>query len=132
MNKSEPLLAPVGPGELLDKLSILEIKLEKISDPNKLENIKTEYKQLESIKAKYIPLSKKITHLYQQLKSINQELWKIEDDIRDCEKIKDFSETFIQLARSVYITNDKRATTKKEINQLLKANIIEEKSYTNY
>ena len=132
MNKSEPLLAPVGPGELLDKLSILEIKLEKISNHNKLENIRTEHKQLESIKAKHIPLSNKITHLYQQLKSINQELWKIEDDIRDCEKIKDFSEKFIQLARSVYITNDKRAATKKEINQLLKADIIEEKSYTDY
>ena len=122
----------ISPGELLDKLSILNIKLEQIKDSAKIANVKTEYDLLYKISLDNNLFTPEIKILYTQLKSINQELWIIEDDIRDCERAKNFSDTFIQLARSVYVTNDKRADIKKKINIELGSKLVEEKSYQPY
>jgi len=119
---------PTSLGELYDKVTILEIKLANIKDANKLANIKNEYKQLRRIANEH-----EIDHdLYQGLLWINQDLWKIEDDIRECERQKDFGEKFIQLARNVYITNDKRSDIKKQINVAYGSDLVEEKSYESY
>ena len=122
----------ISPGELLDKISILEIKNDKITDSEKRQNVSKELAILMETKSKHICDDKPISDLYQKLKEINLKLWDIEDDIRDCERNKDFSDTFIQLARSVYITNDDRAAVKKEINLFLGSHIVEEKSYASY
>ena len=103
------ILTPISPGELLDKLTILTIKLENI-----------------------IPKSDEITALNASLLAVNKELWDIEDDIRDCERAGDFGDEFIRLARAVYVTNDKRADLKKQINLALGSEIVEEKSYADY
>ena len=122
----------IAPGELIDKMTILEIKLNRISDKVKLENINNEYDTLQITYRQSIPVSKELYRLTSDLKTVNEKLWDIEDDIRDCERRKDFSQEFIELARSVYINNDVRAELKREINILLHSNIIEEKSYTEY
>ncbi len=130
--KQKGISIQISPGELLDKVSILEIKLEQITDSQKKSNVKIEYDLLMNIVANNNLLTHEVTLLYQQLKSINQSLWTIEDDIRDCERDKDFSDQFIKLARSVYITNDKRAEIKKQINTTLGSVLVEEKSYQSY
>lgn len=126
--------APISLGELIDKITILEIKAVHIADPAKLKNVTHELtilnEKVDSLldvngKAKLIPLKA-------ALKDINQELWVIEDDIRDCERAKDFSDKFIQLARAVYFTNDKRAAVKKDINLAFGSELVEEKSYKDY
>ncbi len=117
-DKLNTISIPISPGELLDKLTILEIKLERIKDKEKLTNISYEYDSLKTIVQRDISQSPKLDTLYQELKLINGKLWDIEDDIRDCERNQDFSDTFVQLARSVYITNDKRASLKKDINRI--------------
>ena len=122
----------IAPGELIDKMTILEIKLNKISDKVKLENINNEYGTLQLTYRQSIPPSEELYRLTSDLKTVNEKLWDIEDDIRDCERRKDFSQEFIDLARSVYKNNDVRAGLKREINILLHSNIIEEKSYTEY
>jgi len=122
---------PVSPGELLDKITILEIKMAQIQDENKLKNIHTELSLLNEVAKKLLSL-KKISDLKQELKYVNQDLWKIEDDIRDHEKGKNFNDQFIELARSVYIKNDRRAELKKTINLELGSTLIEEKSYQQY
>jgi len=122
---------PVSPGELLDKITILEIKMAQIQDENKLKNIHTELSLLNEVAEKLLSL-KKISDLKQELKYVNQDLWKIEDDIRDHEKGKNFNDQFIELARSVYIKNDRRAELKKTINLELGSTLIEEKSYRQY
>ena len=119
----------VSNGEILDKLSILEIKLDNVKDESKLENIGREHTAL-SLMAGHIPASP--LELYNDLKSVNQELWDIEDRIRVKEKNKEFDQEFIALARSVYQTNDKRAEIKKEINLHTGSNLVEEKSYEDY
>ena len=121
--------AEVSNGEILDKLSILEIKLDNVKDESKLENIGREHTDL-SFVASHIPASP--LELYNDLKSVNQELWDIEDRIRVKERNKEFDQEFIALARSVYQTNDKRAEIKKEINLHTGSNLVEEKSYENY
>jgi hypothetical protein len=121
--------AEVSNGEILDKLSILEIKLDNVKDKSKLENIGREHTAL-SLVASRIPASP--LELYNDLKSVNQELWDIEDRIRVKERNKEFDQEFIALARSVYQTNDKRAEIKKEINLHTGSNLVEEKSYENY
>ena len=126
------ILSPVSPGELLDKLTILEIKNSQINDSEKLKNIRLEYDILSDLRKEKIENDDKINHLYKSLKEVNESLWEIEDDIRECEKNNDFSKKFIDLARSVYVTNDKRAALKKEINTYLGSTIIEEKSYQEY
>ncbi|MES2823012.1 MAG: DUF6165 family protein [Pseudomonadota bacterium] len=126
--------APISLGELIDKITILEIKAVSITDAVKLKNVTHELNILNEKINQLLDAAgiKKLTPLKQALKDINQELWVIEDDIRDCEYAKDFSDKFIQLARAVYVTNDQRATVKKEINIAFGSELIEEKSYKNY
>jgi hypothetical protein len=126
------ILTEISAGELLDKLSILEIKLNKIKDPSFLQEIKKEYDILNKTKNDNINSSDKIDILYKNLKEINEKLWKIENEKRLCEKNSDFNDKFIQLARNVYIENDKRSKIKLEINKVLGSNIKEIKQYTEY
>jgi len=121
----------ISNGELLDKFSILEIKMGNIADPAKLTNIENEYKELTSDCTDLLRNST-ISSLYAELKSINQKLWVVEDDIRECERSKDFGQEFISLAREVYFTNDERARVKKEINLSSGSSLVEEKSYQAY
>jgi len=127
---------PISLGELVDKLTILEIKLDKISDLGKLENIKKEHNFLRDVLTGVVSEvgggQADIEVFKSELKSINETLWRIEDDIRECERNKDFSKVFIDLARSVYITNDKRAATKNALNLKFGSELIEEKSYEEY
>jgi len=123
---------PISPGELLDKITILEIKVEQITDKEKLQNIETELKLLLEIWKQSSFNNDDLQPLKQDLKTNNQNLWDIEDKIRIKELNKEFDQKFIELARSVYIQNDKRAATKREINKQLGSKIIEEKSYANY
>ena len=129
MNK---ILVEVSVGELLDKISILEIKKDKIKDPEKLEYIKDELSLLREEFKNNVKSNSKIDMLYQSLKIINLRLWTIEDDKRKCEKEKDFSENFIKLSRDVHILNDDRAKIKLEINNHTNSKIKEIKEYTNY
>lgn len=122
----------VGAGELIDKITILQIKLENISDAEKLKNISYELSVLEKSRDAALPASPELVALTNRLKEINQHLWVIEDDIRACESAGDFGPSFIALARAVYQTNDRRAAVKKEINLLTGATIVEEKSYQEY
>ena len=131
-NKSKKILSEVSVGELLDKISILEIKLEKISDKISLEQIKKEYKILKENQNSTIKLEGKIKDLYKSLKDINLKLWNIEDELRICEKNKDFGKEFIKLAREVYFNNDKRSKIKSDINKILGSNIVEIKQYVDY
>ena len=130
--KSKKILTEISAGELLDKISILEIKLEKIKDKENLQEINKEYKSLNVSKKSHLKVTPDIQNLISQLKDVNMKLWSIEDEKRICEKNKDFSEKFIELARNVYINNDKRAKIKSEINKLLGSNIKEVKKYVNY
>ena len=129
MNK---ILVEVSVGELLDKISILEIKKDKIKDPEKLEYIRDELFLLREEFKNNVKSDKKIDEMYQSLKIINARLWTIEDDKRKCEKEKDFGENFIKLSRDVHILNDDRAKIKLEINNLTGSKIKEIKEYTNY
>lgn len=121
----------VAHGEIVDKLTILEIKKKNITDSDKLVNINKEYDYLVDVVENYLGISTLSTE-YQELLSINQELWVIEDDIREKERRKEFDEEFIKLARDVYYTNDVRAKVKKEINVKYSSGFIEEKSYKPY
>jgi hypothetical protein len=123
------MLIEVSNGEIVDKLTIIEIKLENIKDETKLANIRKEYDVVDQAVKKIIA---KDDPLYIELLNINKKLWKIEDDIRDCERIRDFGQKFIDLARSVYFTNDQRADVKKRINLQSGSNLIEEKGYQTY
>lgn len=122
----------IAPGEMIDKITILEIKTENISDPEKLANVRIELATLENSRDAAIEPSAEMTRLTAALKGVNQELWVIEDDIRDCERAGDFGDKFIGLARAVYKTNDRRAALKREINVLLGSRLVEEKSYQPY
>lgn len=123
------ILVPVAPGELIDKLTILRLKSEKISDPEKRANILHEQIALQGIADVVLPNDPLLLELWQKLYEINADLWVIEDDIRACEQRGDFGPAFIALARAVYVTNDQRAAVKKEINLHLGSDLIEEKSY---
>lgn len=123
---------PISVGELLDKITILEIKSEKIQDADKLTNVKHELKLLNKIWQQEDFSGERINSLRKQLKTVNLSLWKIEDDIRIMEKNQCFNQDFIALARSVYFENDKRAKVKKEINLLTGSQLVEEKSYQDY
>ena len=123
----------VSNGELLDKLTILELKLSNISDVKKLTNIQKEHDELNPLAGQlFDSYGEELKNLYKQLAEINSELWIIEDDIRECERSQDFSDEFIKLARAVYFTNDERSDIKKQINILTKSGLIEEKSYEDY
>ena len=122
----------VAPGEIIDKLTILEIKRERIADEAKRGNVSHEWDVLTRDLAAAIAPTPELDALRATLKEINLKLWVIEDDIRDCERAKDFGPKFIELARAVYFTNDERAAVKRRINELLNSAIIEEKSYAAY
>ena len=128
----ENIHVPVSPGEVLDKITILEIKSERIEDAQKLANVRVELELLRSTWAERIDEDDTIRELHTQLKEINETLWEIEDDIRDKERAKEFDERFIELARSVYFTNDRRSEVKKKLNLHLGSQIVEEKSYQDY
>jgi len=123
---------PVSLGELLDKITILEIKSKKISNESKLTNIKKELKGLKNVLENLKINSVELNNLYEELYKINLTLWEIEDSIRILEKNKNFEKDFIDLARSVYITNDKRFQVKNEINNHFNSDYVEEKSYEDY
>lgn len=126
------VLVPVAAGELVDKITILEIKSERMVDPQKLRNVRLELETLRQAWAES-PLAKAdVSEQLQKLKAINEKLWEIEDRIRFKESTGSFDGEFIELARSVYLTNDERARVKREINQLLGSKLIEEKSYASH
>ncbi|SVB34487.1 uncharacterized protein METZ01_LOCUS187341 [marine metagenome] len=131
-NKSKKIQSEISAGELLDKISILEIKIDKIKDKDNQIEINKEYTILKETKNLNIKTTTKIESLFSELKKINLNLWYIEDKIRICEKNKDFGKSFIDLARNVYLNNDKRAKIKSEINKLLDSNIKEIKQYADY
>ena len=131
-NKSKKILSEISAGELLDKISILEIKLEKVKDKNNQKEIKKEYKILKEIQSSSIDLTYSIKTLFKSIKQVNAELWNIEDKLRIYEKNKVFGKNFIKLARGVYFNNDKRAKIKSKINEILGSNIREIKQYVNY
>lgn len=122
----------VSPGELIDKITILEIKEERIAEPARLANIRYELGLLRAVRAEHLADSAALARLEGELKSVNETLWQVEDDIRDCEAAGDFGPRFIELARAVYRTNDRRAVLKREIGALFGARLVEEKSYRDY
>ena len=132
VNKSKKILTEISAGELFDKISILEIKLDKIKDNNSQKEITKEYNVLKDALNSNIDLNDKVQNLLKELKKINLNLWVIEDKLRICEKNKDFDKNFIELARGVYLNNDKRSKIKIEINKKLGSNIREIKQYVNY
>ncbi len=132
MKITKKIYSELSAGELFDKISILEIKKNKIKDKGKRNIVLKELSSLQETASENIKKSKLITKLYKKLKFINLKLWKIEDDIRDCERKRNFGDKFIKLARAVYFTNDERSLVKNKINKLTKSNISEVKSYKKY
>ena len=132
MNSANKIYAEISVGELLDKISILEIKQKNLKDSEKIKIVNKELESLNMTLKKEVTMTEEIQSLYQDLKKINSMLWDIEDGKRDCERNKDFGDKFIELARSVYIENDNRAKIKNKINQLSGSNISEVKSYDKY
>jgi len=123
------VLVPVSIGELFDKVSILKIKIERITDQMKISNCQTELELLSKI---FLPYYEKNSDLFEELKQVNEQLWEIEDDIRIKEKNKEFDEEFIRLARLVYVVNDQRSNVKGKINIFFGSKINEVKSYEDY
>ncbi len=132
MEITKKIYSEISAGELFDKISILEIKKNKIKNKTKRNIVLKELSSLQVTVNVNIEKSKSLTKLYKKLKSVNLKLWKIEDDIRDCERKRNFGDKFIKLARAVYFTNDERSIVKNKINKLTKSNISEVKSYKKY
>lgn len=130
--QAKPILVEVAPGELIDKLTILQIKLERMTDVEKLRNVRVELEVLEAARDGAMAPTPELGALTAQLKQVNEALWDIEDAIRDCERERDFGPRFVELARSVYHSNDRRAALKRQVNELLGSKLIEEKSYAAY
>lgn len=128
----QDILVPISPGELIDKITILQIKSERMSDPAKVANVRTELELLEATWRNSAHATVSIEAEWAALKRINEKLWAIEDDIRDKECARAFDAGFIELARAVYVTNDERAAVKRQINTRLGSRIVEEKSYKEY
>lgn len=126
------VLVPVSWGEVIDKITILEIKAERLTDAAKLANVNKELGELVAVREREFPAHGPLAALSAELKAINEKLWVIEDDIRDCERAKDFGAKFVELARAVYFTNDERANAKRKVNELLGSALVEEKSYAPY
>jgi hypothetical protein len=126
---AQPILAPIAVGELIDKITILEIKAERIQDADKVRNVKAELELLQDLRARAGLNTREMDALADELRSINAALWDIEDDIRACEALGDFGARFIELARNVYRSNDRRSAVKKRINIAFGSAIVEEKSY---
>ena len=131
-NKSKKIISEISAGELLDKMSILEIKIEKVTNKASQENLKKEYKIIKKNQNSNIKLEGEAKNLFISLKKVNLKLWNIEDNLRIFEKNKDFGNEFVKLAREVYLNNDKRSKIKSDINKLLASNIVEVKQYINY
>jgi len=132
MNSAKKIFAEISVGELMDKISILEIKQKNLKDKEKIKIVSKELESLNSCYQKDVHITDQIKSLYEDLKKINTKLWNIEDGKRDCERNGDFGEKFIKLARSVYIENDQRAKIKNKINRLSGSNISEVKSHEEY
>ncbi len=132
MSMNVSIQVEVPAGELIDKITILEIKAERISDASKQANIQAELATLNETRDRAMAPSRELADATARLKAVNERLWVIEDDIRDCERAKDFGPRFVELARAVYVTNDERANLKREINLLLGSRLLEEKSYAPY
>jgi hypothetical protein len=132
MIMADVMTVPVSFGEVLDKITILEIKSERIADLEKVKNVRLELDELSGTWNEAVQDQAAIADLRNQLKAVNEELWVIEDDIRDQEAAQDFGLKFVELARAVYVTNDKRAAIKKEVNLALGSRFVEEKSYQDY
>lgn len=126
------LMIPVSWGELLDKITILQIKAERIENPEKRDNVKRELEALEAVRARRWQADPVLEQLVAELRQVNEQLWDIEDEIRRCERDRCYDERFVELARSVYLTNDRRADLKYRLNQLLDSELVEEKSYQGY
>jgi hypothetical protein len=126
------VLVQVAPGELLDKLTILQIKAERITDPDKLRHVRDELHTLAAARDEALPASAELVRLTAELREVNERLWDVEDELRRCEARQDFGGRFVDLARSVYKTNDRRAAIKRQINDLLGSALVEEKSYAPY
>jgi len=126
------VLVPVSWGEVIDKITILEIKAERLSDAGKLANVTRELDELVSVREREFPNHADLATLAAELKAINEKLWVVEDDLRDLERAKDFGPRFVELARAVYYTNDERAAVKRKVNDLLGSTLVEEKSYAPY
>jgi hypothetical protein len=132
MNSAKKIFAEISVGELMDKISILEIKQKNLKDKEKIKIVSKELESLNTCFQKDVHITDQIKSLYEDLKKINTKLWNIEDGKRDCERNGDFGEKFIKLARSVYIENDQRAKIKNKINKLSGSNISEVKSHEEY
>jgi hypothetical protein len=122
----------IAPGELIDKITILDIKLARIRDAAKLANVRAEWETLTRARDRALPPSAELDRATAELRRANEKLWDVEDDIRDCERKKDFGPRFVELARAVYVTNDERARVKRRINEMLGSRLVEEKSYAAY
>jgi len=126
------ILAPISAGELIDKITILRVKAERIGDPAKEANVRKELALLEATAAEHLPVSDELVRLTAELTAVNAALWDIEDGKRDCERRQDFGPDFVALARRVYMDNDRRAAVKRAINAAAGSEIVEEKSYKPY
>jgi hypothetical protein len=126
---AEPILVEIAPGDLIDKITILEIKRERMTDAAKLRNVRAELAALTAARDCAVRSSEALAELTAELKAVNESLWQVEDDIRLCEKAADFGRRFVELARSVYAWNDRRAALKRRINELLGSRFREEKDY---
>jgi hypothetical protein len=126
------VMVPVSWGEVIDKITILEIKARRLSDEAKLANVRKELALLREVRDRAFSGHAALADLSRRLAAVNEKLWDIEDDIRDCERRRDFGPRFVQLARAVYVTNDERAMLKRRVNELLGSALVEEKSYAAY
>ncbi len=132
MRRDVQLSIPISPGELFDRISILQIKTRRIGDETKRRNVAHELALLEQVSAQCVPTTAQLETFVAELMGVNESLWEIEDAIRECEARRDFGPTFVELARSVYRTNDRRGKLKAGINEILGSELREEKSYAHY
>ncbi|MBK1668714.1 hypothetical protein CKO28_11810 [Rhodovibrio sodomensis] len=130
--RASAITVEVAAGELLDKITILEIKEAKFTDPGKLANVRAELETLRAARDANLPATAEVERAVDGLRAVNRQLWDIEDEIREHERTRDFGERFVELARAVYKTNDRRAELKREINEATGSRLKEEKSYTAY
>lgn len=129
MSRTPPISVPISPGELIDKITILEIKRQRIGDVAKRDHVELELALLTTVRDKAIAPSDEVNRRSDELREVNSALWEIEEELRACERANDFSAEFVRLARSVYAYNDRRARLKRAINEVLRSTLIEEKSY---
>ena len=132
MKQRSVITVEVSPGELLDRITILEVKAARITDPAKLRNVGSELATLQAARDRALTSSPELDGLAAELKSVNEALWDIENEIRSCERRQDFGSRFVELARSVYVTNDRRSAIKRQINSATGSRLVEEKSYPEY